>query len=286
MKSQKILQGIIKRHPDGFGFFIADATTEHVDVFIPANSMKTAMTNDKVTITVEKENDGRFRGEIIRITERAQKRIAGKFSKLNESFGAIKDEGKGWGSDLKIAAGLSMNAKNGELVAAMIKTYPDTGDFTGEIVEVIGDAESAMNDIRRVIVNQNIPDVFTDATIAEAATFGKNPVDKDFIGRTDLRHLPIVTIDGATAKDFDDAVYVEMKQNGSKILDYTASSGESYSIGLEVGIKPLIIIPLKIGAEAGITQFKFKDAKDSLGSAPKDIDLSGNYIKVFLGLDL
>ncbi len=218
MKSQKILQGIIKRHPDGFGFFIADATTEHVDVFIPANSMKTAMTNDKVSITVEKENDGRFRGEIIRITERAQKRIAGKFSKLNESFGAIKDEGKGWGSDLKIALDKSMDAKNGELVAAMIKTYPDTGDFTGEIVEVIGDAESAMNDIRRVIVNQNIPDVFTDATIAEAATFGKNPVDKDFIGRTDLRHLPIVTIDGATAKDFDDAVYVEMKQNGFHLI--------------------------------------------------------------------
>jgi hypothetical protein len=79
---------------------------------------------------------------------------------------------------------------------------------------------------------------------------------------------------------------IEMKQNGSKILDYTSNSGESYSIGIEVGVKPLIIIPLKIGAEAGITQFKFKDAKDSLGSAPKDIDLSGNYIKVFLGLDL
>jgi hypothetical protein len=79
---------------------------------------------------------------------------------------------------------------------------------------------------------------------------------------------------------------IEMKQNGTKILDYTASAGESYSVGLEVGIKPLIIIPLKIGAEAGISQFKFKDAKDSLGSAPKDINLSGNYLKVFLGLDL
>lgn len=79
---------------------------------------------------------------------------------------------------------------------------------------------------------------------------------------------------------------ISMSQNGTQILDYSSSSGESYSIGLEVGIKPLIIIPLKIGAEAGISQFKFKNAQDSLGSTPKDIDLSGNYFKVFLGLDL
>ncbi len=217
MKSQKSLQGMIKRHPDGFGFFISESA-EHEDVFIPATAMKTAMTNDKVTIIVEKERDGRFRGEIIRITERAQKRIAGKFTKLNESYGTIKDEGKGWGADLKIAIGDSMSAKTGELVAAKIKTYPDEGEFVGSIVEVIGDAASALNDIRRVIVNQNIPDVFTDATLAEAEKFQKNPEEKDFAGRKDLRHLPIVTIDGATAKDFDDAVYVEMKQNGFHLI--------------------------------------------------------------------
>jgi len=79
---------------------------------------------------------------------------------------------------------------------------------------------------------------------------------------------------------------IEMSQSGTKILDYSTSSGESYTLGLEVGIKPLIIIPLKIGAEAGISQFKFKNAQDSLGSAPKDINLNGNYFKVFLGLDL
>lgn len=217
MKSQKILQGMIKRHPDGFGFFISESA-EQVDVFIPASAMKTAMTNDKVSITVEKERDGRFRGEIVRIIERSQKRIAGKFTQLNEKFGAIKDEGKGWGADLKIDMAHSMSAKNGDLVAAMITAYPDSGDFTGEVVEVIGDAASALNDIRRVIVNQNIPDVFTDQTLDEASKFGKNPEDKDFANRKDLRALPIVTIDGATAKDFDDAVYVEMKQNGFHLI--------------------------------------------------------------------
>lgn len=217
MKSQKILQGIIKRHPDGFGFFISESD-EHADVFIPASSMQTAMTNDKVSVTVEKERDGRFRGEIVRINERSQKRIAGKFSKLNETYGVLKDEGKGWGSDLKIKIEHSMSAKNGELVAAVIKTYPDSGEFTGEVIEVIGDATSALNDIRRVIVNQNIPDVFSSETLNQALQFGKNPEEKDFAHRKDLRALPIVTIDGATAKDFDDAVFVEMKQNGFHLI--------------------------------------------------------------------
>ena len=60
MNDKKILQGTVKRHPDGFGFFIAESA-EHADVYIPAHSMKSAMTNDRVTIMVEKERDGRFR---------------------------------------------------------------------------------------------------------------------------------------------------------------------------------------------------------------------------------
>ncbi len=79
---------------------------------------------------------------------------------------------------------------------------------------------------------------------------------------------------------------ISMNQSGGKIFDYSTSTGTSYSLGLEVGIKPLIIVPLTIGIEGGINQFKYTDAKDSLGSATKDIDLSGNYLKIFLGLDI
>lgn len=64
--NKKTLSGTLKRHPDGFGFFIPD-DKEHPDVYIPSNGMHTAMTNDRVSISVEKERDGRFRGDIIRI---------------------------------------------------------------------------------------------------------------------------------------------------------------------------------------------------------------------------
>ncbi len=209
----KVLIGTIKRHPDGFGFFIPDDKT-HLDVYIPSGGMNSAMTSDRVSVSVEKERDGRFRGEILHIEERSQKNIAGKFSKLSESFGAIKDEGKGWGTDLRIPIEKSMNAKEGELVAAKITKYPDNGKFEGEVFEVLGDALNPLNDVKRVIITQNIADKFSAATLAEAQVFDKNPTEKDFAGRTDLRHLPIITIDGATAKDFDDAVHVVMTDKG------------------------------------------------------------------------
>ncbi len=79
---------------------------------------------------------------------------------------------------------------------------------------------------------------------------------------------------------------ISVNQSGTKILDYSASTGTSYSLGVEVGVKPLIVVPLTIGIEGGINQFKYTNAKDSLGSATKDIDLSGNYLKIFLGLDI
>lgn len=217
MSEKKILQGTVKRHPDGFGFFIPESA-EHADVYIPAHSMKSAMTNDRVSIMVEKERDGRFRGEVVRILERSQKKIAGKFIPVNDRYGIIKDEGKGWGADLRIDLSKTLSAKKGELVAAKILTYPDSGEFTGEVIEVIGDAMSALNDVRRVIVNQNIPDEFSAETLAEAKKFSGNPTEADFKNRKDLRSLPIITIDGATAKDFDDAVYVEMKPSGFHLI--------------------------------------------------------------------
>lgn len=213
----RLLQGIIKRHPDGFGFFIPE-DVEHPDVFIPAQAMKTAMTNDKVSITVEKERDGRFRGEIMNINERSQKKIAGAFTLWNERYGFIKDEGKGWGKDLKIPLDKSLKAKKGELVVARITEYPDKGEFVGEVVEIIGDIKDALNDIKRVVVANNIPEEFSPETLKEAQEFAVNPVEKDFKGRKDIRHINIITIDGATAKDFDDAVFVEMTQRGFRLI--------------------------------------------------------------------
>lgn len=208
------------------------------------------MTNDKVTIRAEEERDGRFKGEIIRINDRAQKKIAGRLLILKDKnenpYALIKDEGKGWGADLRIKIEDTMNAESGELVSAEIISYPEPADydsrdqraekkhFTGKVIEVIGDADSALNDIRRVIINQNIPDVFSQATLNEAKKFSHNPTEADFKDRKDLRGLKIITIDGATAKDFDDAVYTEVKPNGFHL--YVAIADVSHYVKSETAM--------------------------------------------------
>jgi ribonuclease R len=251
--SKRTLDGIIKRHPDGFGFFIPD-DKEHPDVYVPQQSMMSAMTNDRATIVVEKERDGRFRGEIIRITERSQKRIAGKFSIISDKWGCIKDEGRGWGKDLKIPLEKSKNAKEGELVEVHILKFPDEGSFEGEVLTVLGDAKDPLNDIKRVVITQNIPEDFSKATLAEAQHFNSDPNEKDFAGRKDLRHLPIITIDGSTAKDFDDAVLVEMNDSGfhlyvaiADVSHYvstgTAMDKDAYERGTSVYF-PNFVIPM------------------------------------------
>ena len=250
---RNMLNGLIKRHPDGFGFFIPD-DKEHPDVYIPSHSMKSAMTNDKVSILVEKERDGRFRGDIVKITERAHRRIAGVLTLNSDKWATIKDEGRGWGRDLRIPVDKTKGAKTGDLVEATITVFPDEGNFEGEVLTVIGDAEDPLNDIKRVVITQNIPEHFSAETLAEAKKYTKDPTEEDFKGRKDLRDLPIITIDGATAKDFDDAVFVEMTDSGfhlyvaiADVSHYvpagTAMDKEAYERGTSVYF-PNFVIPM------------------------------------------
>lgn len=229
MQKKKILNGTIKRHPDGFGFFIPD-DLEHPDVYIPRHSMEGIMTNDKVAVEVfpEKGSD-RFRGEIVRVLSRGTKTVVGRFYKMNERTGALRDEGKGWGQDLKIKIEDSLNAQDKELVAAEILTYPENNKpFTGKVTEIIGNALDPLTDIKRVIRSNNIPLEFSKETLEEAKKFSEVPDEKDFKGRRDLRGKNLITIDGATAKDFDDAVYVEINDEG--FLLYVAIADVSHYV--------------------------------------------------------
>lgn len=255
MKKKKFVQGLIKRHPDGFGFLIPDDKT-HPDVYVPRHSMSGVMSNDRVLAEVEPEKGGdRFRGEIVRVIARGVRKIVGAFKKVNESYGLVLDEGKGWGEDLRIPMSDSMNAKNGELVAAEIVKYPEPGEkFLGKVVEIIGDLEDPMNDIRRVIHGNQIPDVFPDDVLREAKGFKEVPEEKDFHGRRDLRRKNLITIDGATAKDFDDAILVETNSQGfqlyvaiADVSHYvrpgTAIDREAYQRGTSVYF-PNFVVPM------------------------------------------
>lgn len=232
---KKFLTGTIKRNPDGFGFLIPEKS-DHPDVYIPRHSMENVMTSDKVMVEVEPEHGGeRFRGEIIRVIERGIKKVVGQYFKQNEQFGIIKDEGKGWGHDLKIPVELSMNAANGELVSALILTYPDDKKgFQGQVKELIGSANDPMMDIKRILLTNNIPHEFSPGCLKEAEKFSENVSDDDMKNRRDLRSLAFITIDGATAKDFDDAIYVETNTMG--FLLYVAIADVSHYVQVNSAI--------------------------------------------------
>lgn len=228
MKKKSYISGTIKRHPDGFGFFIPE-TPDHPDVYIPRHSMKGIMTTDKVMIEVFPDRgEDRYRGEIVKILSRGTKQVVGRFFKLNETTGILKDEGKGWGEDLKIKISDSMNAKDKELVSAEIIEYPGEKPFTGKVIEIIGDAAEPLNDIRRILATNSIPVEFSKATLEEAKHFKNVPDEKDFANRKDLRNIDLITIDGATAKDFDDAVYVETNDKGFRL--YVAIADVSHYV--------------------------------------------------------
>nr|HPI40125.1 ribonuclease R [Pseudobdellovibrionaceae bacterium] len=116
MNQKKIIPGIVKRHPDGFGFFIPD-DINIPDIYVPRHSMQNVMTNDHVMVEATKERGGdRLRGDIVRITKRTTTKVMGKLHILNETKAILKDESKSWGSDLQILIESLNQAKDGDLV--------------------------------------------------------------------------------------------------------------------------------------------------------------------------
>lgn len=216
--------GIVKRHPDGFGFLIADQK-DVPDVYISRQSMTGIMTNDRVEVEVYKPRsfrsgkEDRLSGEVIKVVSRANTRVVGKFLPVDQRYGVLLDENRGWGADLRIATQDSMDAKEGDMVAVEITQYPDhKREFTGRVVSLIGDVEDPVNDVIRVVHQSGIPTEFSKQAHEDARKFGGKVTDRERQGREDLTDIPLITIDGVTARDFDDAIYTEQTPTGFRLI--------------------------------------------------------------------
>jgi ribonuclease R len=215
----KTLSGFIKRHPDGFGFFVADDINEP-DVYIPKKSMETVMSNDRVEVEVFPEPGGkRFRGNVIKILKRNTTQGTGTYYQLNNGKGALLDKSFAWGADMAVENPDHHAVKDGNWVSVKIKSYPDEPKgFVGDIVAVVKDIENPLNDSLRVLATAGIPYEFSAQAKAEAAKLDSQVAEADKVGRKDLRSLNLITIDGKTAKDFDDAIFVEQTRNGFRLV--------------------------------------------------------------------
>lgn len=210
------IEGTVKRHPDGYGFFIPD-DKEIPDVYIAKHSMEGVMANDRVEILTKRDGD-RLRGDITRIVAREIKQVTGQLKKVNSAQGVLRDESFAWGEDLKVSWAPGLKIEDKDWVVVKITSYPDSvRGFQGQVDSVIGDISDPQNDNIRVLSAQSIPHKFSKAALDEAAALHTEVSEADMHNRKDLRQKNFITIDGKTAKDFDDAIYVEKMGQGFRL---------------------------------------------------------------------
>ncbi|MCB0391665.1 MAG: ribonuclease R [Bdellovibrionales bacterium] len=233
--SKSSVIGFVKRHPDGFGFLIP-LEIDFPDVYIPRKSMVGIMTNDKVEVQVRPEPDGeRFRGNVTKVIERGTTQVLGRFHPTEDGEGLLIDHSHGWGENLHVVVPSQIEVTDGDLVSVEILTYPDSPKgFTGKIKKVLGDALDPNTDNMRMLFAHEIPYEFTDEALKEANSFPAEVEDQDYQDRIDLRKDMFVTIDGTTAKDFDDAVVVESTEKGFHLKVAIADVSHYVKIGTAI----------------------------------------------------
>jgi ribonuclease R len=210
--------GLVKRHPDGFGFLIPDEPNQP-DLFLSRKEMQGVMTNDRVKADMQKERNGeRFFGTDVEIIERGMSRVVGKVRKTSKGDLELIDGFQKWGAALRIPFKSSRGAVDGDLVAVEIVEYPSRQtEFMGRVVEIIGDAGDPNNDIKRALHLNQVPTEFPFNVKNEVQQIPQEVTEKDREGRKDLRDKALITIDGVTAKDFDDAICVEQNLSGFRL---------------------------------------------------------------------
>ena len=229
-KKIKTLTGIVKRHPDGFGFLLPEE--KHPDVYLPPREMQGILNQDKVLIAVTENKRQRdfFSGRVLRMIKRAQDFVIGPYTPLSSKSGQIKDSSFQWGEDLKVNIKTASSLQKGEWIQVKITHWPGSlKGFCGDFISSLGVFPKALEDSMRVAREHHIPVVFSTECLKEAEALPETLHSKHLSNRKDLRKLSFVTIDGKTAKDFDDAIYIRFCEKSGWTL-YVAIADVSYYV--------------------------------------------------------
>jgi ribonuclease R len=217
-----LVVGKLSASNKGYGFVIPEKvkTPDETDIFIPPDGMMSAMHHDRVVARVHcQSSHGKSRdGEIIRIVKRANPRIVGTYE-ASRNFGFVTPDDLRLGQDIFIPKDAKNIVKSGTKVVVEITKWPEKKrSAEGKIIEVLGNTGDTGIEILSIIKRHNLPIEFPPE-VEQAAEKAPDKISEDEIaGRRDLRHLPIMTIDGEDAKDLDDGVYVERLKNGNYLL--------------------------------------------------------------------
>lgn len=215
------LTGTFISHPKGFGFVEIEGRED--DLYIPENCVNGAFHKDTVKVTLLPVQRGkRQEAQVTEIIERGMKSIVGTYDKSNPNYGFVVPDNDKVGSDIFIPVERSKGAVSGHKVVCEITDYgKDNRKPEGKVVEIIGHVNDPGVDIMSIVKGYELPTEFSDKVLHQAEHVANEVSEADMAGRTDLRNVQMVTIDGEDAKDLDDAVSL-------------SRDGENYKLGVHI----------------------------------------------------
>ncbi|HTC19851.1 MAG TPA: ribonuclease R [bacterium] len=207
------LVGKVQANEKGFGFFVPEDGSP--DAFVPPREMRGILNGDTVLARVGKDSfkEGKFSATVVSIVKRAHEDLVGTLIKEQGRF-LLKPD------DFRVAQPLilipgPLKGQAGQKAVAKITKWPGDGPMEGHLVEILGFPDDPGVDIKSVIRKYQWPDTFPKPVESQVAGLPENPGPGDWEGRLDLRDMPVMTIDGADAKDFDDAISLEINSIGN-----------------------------------------------------------------------
>jgi ribonuclease R len=206
-------EGTVSGHRDGHGFVQRDDGAP--DIYLPPNEMRAVLHRDRVKARVVRlDRKGRPEGRVVEILERSKQPIIGRL--LQESgVWLVAPEDKRYGQDVLISKGATAKALVGQVVVVELTEPPSLyGQPVGRIKEVLGEVDDPGMEIEIAVRKYGVPHEFSEACLAMARGLPDKVRPQDKKDRVDLTDIPLVTIDGEDARDFDDAVYCEPAKVG------------------------------------------------------------------------
>src|SRR3982751_3683219 len=212
------VEGTVQGHRDGHGFVVRD--DRQADLYLSQQEMRAVLHRDRVKARVIRyDRKGRPEGRVLEILERKRAPIIGRL--LHESgVWLVAPEDKRYGQDILIPKNAIANAAAGQVVAIELTEPPSMySQPVGRVTEVLGEIDDPGMEIEIAVRKYEVPHLFSEAALAQAAALPSEVKAADRKGRVDLTDVPLVTIDGEDARDFDDAVYCEPARIGKSKTD-------------------------------------------------------------------
>lgn len=224
-----LLYGRFQGNARGYGFFIPSDGS--ADMFIPAENVHGAMHGDMIWVRKGDtlSRNGNAEGEIVMIAVRTQSRIVGTFETDANGNGYVVPDDAKLSEDVLILRGDECGAKNSDKVVVNITQYPDgRRPPMGHVSEVLGARDAKGTDMLSVIRRMDLPDVFAKPVMQQARRLNKPIEEDEILRREDLRAWKVITIDGADAKDLDDAISLSRLSCGNYLLGVHIADVSSY----------------------------------------------------------